>query len=126
MVVVDPKIFARTERLLLRPLRLEDAEDVVLMRKHPEVMMHTSILPSDDIEKTRDWIQGVRISPPPLSHVNLVGNIQPPGAYEGELTYERDAVIGRLEDPRSLLGQLVILLSLPFPSYVASCGTNSV
>jgi RimJ/RimL family protein N-acetyltransferase len=61
MVVVDPKISARTERLLLRPLRLEDAEDVVLMRKHPEVMMHTSILPSDDIEKTRDWVQGVRI-----------------------------------------------------------------
>jgi hypothetical protein len=59
MVVVDPKIFARTERLLLRPLRLEDAEDVGLMRKHPEVMKHTSILPSDDIEKTRDWIQGV-------------------------------------------------------------------
>jgi hypothetical protein len=65
-VVVDPKIFARTERLLLRPLRLKDTEDVVLMRKHPEVMMHTSILPSDDIEKTRDWIQGVRISPPPF------------------------------------------------------------
>jgi hypothetical protein len=58
--------------------------------------------------------------------VNLVGNIQPPGAYQGELTHERDAVIGRLEDPRSLLGQLVIILSLPFPSYVASCGTNSV
>jgi hypothetical protein len=62
-VVVDPNIFARTHRLLLRPLRLEDAEDVVLMRKHSDVMMHTSILPSDDIEKTRDWIQGVRIPP---------------------------------------------------------------
>jgi RimJ/RimL family protein N-acetyltransferase len=41
MVVVDPTISARTERLLLRPLRLEDAEDVVLMRENPEVMMHT-------------------------------------------------------------------------------------
>jgi RimJ/RimL family protein N-acetyltransferase len=63
MVVVDPKIFAKTERLLLRPLRLEDADDVLLMRKHPEVMMHTSTLPSDDIESTKAWIQGVRASP---------------------------------------------------------------
>ena len=59
MVVVDPKIFARTERLLLRPLRLEDAEDILLMRKHPEVMIHTPILPSDDIDSTKAWIQGV-------------------------------------------------------------------
>ncbi|KAI4682148.1 uncharacterized protein J4E88_005037 [Alternaria novae-zelandiae] len=58
MVVVDPQIFARTERLLLRPLRLEDAEDVLLMRKHPEVMKHTSLLPSDDLEGTKAWIQG--------------------------------------------------------------------
>lgn len=41
MVIVDPCIVAKTERLLLRPLKLEDAEDVVLMRKHPEVMKHT-------------------------------------------------------------------------------------
>ncbi|KAJ4310156.1 hypothetical protein N0V94_008583 [Neodidymelliopsis sp. IMI 364377] len=58
MVVVDPRIVATTERLLLRPLKLEDAEDVVLMRKHPEVMKHTSILPSDNLEKTKQWIQG--------------------------------------------------------------------
>lgn len=75
MVVVDPHIVAKTERLLLRPLKLEDAEDVVLMRKHPEVMKHTSvltdpfvpyhiltvyrsILPSDDLERTKQWIQG--------------------------------------------------------------------
>lgn len=44
MVVVDPNIVTRTERLLLRPLKLEDSEDVVLMRKHPEVMKHTSVL----------------------------------------------------------------------------------
>jgi hypothetical protein len=43
-------------------LRLEDAEDVLLMRKHPEVMKHSSILPSDDIEGTKSWIQGVSIS----------------------------------------------------------------
>jgi RimJ/RimL family protein N-acetyltransferase len=60
-VVVDPNIFARTERLLLRPLRAEDAEDILLMRKHPEVMKHSSILPSDDIEGTKAWIQGVRM-----------------------------------------------------------------
>lgn len=41
MVVVDPKIVARTERLLIRPLVMEDAEDVVLMRAHPDVMKHT-------------------------------------------------------------------------------------
>jgi RimJ/RimL family protein N-acetyltransferase len=43
MVVVDEKYVARTERLLLRPLKLDDAEDVVLMRKDPEVMKHTSV-----------------------------------------------------------------------------------
>ncbi|CAG5158925.1 uncharacterized protein ALTATR162_LOCUS5322 [Alternaria atra] len=58
MVVVDPNVFARTERLLLRPLRVEDAEDILLMRKHPEVMKHTSILPSDDLEGAKAWIQG--------------------------------------------------------------------
>jgi RimJ/RimL family protein N-acetyltransferase len=41
MVVVDPKYVVKTERLLLRPLKLEDAEDVALMRKDPEVMKHT-------------------------------------------------------------------------------------
>lgn len=41
MVLVDPNTVVKTERLLIRPLRLEDAEDVVLMRKHPEVMKHT-------------------------------------------------------------------------------------
>lgn len=59
MVVVDPKLFARTERLLLRPLRLDDAEDILLMRSHPECMKHTSLLPSDDLESTKSWIQGV-------------------------------------------------------------------
>ncbi|KAF1840266.1 acyl-CoA N-acyltransferase [Cucurbitaria berberidis CBS 394.84] len=58
MVVVDPKIVVRSERLLLRPLAIEDAEDILLMRKHPEVMKHTSILVSDDLEKTKAWIQG--------------------------------------------------------------------
>ncbi|KAF3035661.1 hypothetical protein E8E12_002993 [Didymella heteroderae] len=58
MVHVDPRIVAKTERLLLRPLELNDAEDILLMRKDPEVMKHTSILPSDDIEKTKQWIQG--------------------------------------------------------------------
>lgn len=41
MVVVDPKIVAKTERLLLRPLSLDDAAEVLLMRQHPEVMKHT-------------------------------------------------------------------------------------
>jgi RimJ/RimL family protein N-acetyltransferase len=41
MVVVDPQIVAKTERLLLRPLELNDAEDILLMRKDPEVMKHT-------------------------------------------------------------------------------------
>jgi RimJ/RimL family protein N-acetyltransferase len=41
MVVVDSKIIAKTERLLLRPLVMEDAADIVLMRSHPEVMKHT-------------------------------------------------------------------------------------
>ena len=41
MVVVDSKIVARTERLLVRPLAMDDAEDIVLMRRDPEVMKHT-------------------------------------------------------------------------------------
>jgi RimJ/RimL family protein N-acetyltransferase len=43
MVVVDPKYIVRTERLLLRPMKLEDAEDVVLLRKDAEVMKHTYV-----------------------------------------------------------------------------------
>ncbi|EMD85797.1 hypothetical protein COCC4DRAFT_34679 [Bipolaris maydis ATCC 48331] len=58
MVVVDPGLFVKTERLLLRPLRIEDADDVLEMRRHPEVMIHTSTLPSDNIEATKAWIQG--------------------------------------------------------------------
>ncbi|KAF1963375.1 acyl-CoA N-acyltransferase [Byssothecium circinans] len=90
MVVVDPKITARTERLLIRPLTLEDAEDVVLMRSHPEVMKHTSILPSTDIEKSKAWIQGCHdrencwnfvvellppASPPPTTSPRVIGLI---------------------------------------------------
>jgi RimJ/RimL family protein N-acetyltransferase len=44
MVVVDEKYVARTERLLLRPLKLDDAADVVLMRRDPEVMKHTYVV----------------------------------------------------------------------------------
>lgn len=43
MVVVDSSLSAQTERLLIRPLVIEDAEDVNLMRSHPEVMKHTSV-----------------------------------------------------------------------------------
>lgn len=41
MVVIDSRIVAKTERLLLRPLALSDADDVVLMRSDKNVMMHT-------------------------------------------------------------------------------------
>lgn len=41
MVIVDAKLVVRTERLVLRPLTLEDAEDVVVMRSNAEVMKHT-------------------------------------------------------------------------------------
>ncbi|USP77558.1 hypothetical protein yc1106_04832 [Curvularia clavata] len=58
MVVVDPRITVKTERLLLRPLKIQDADDVFLMRRHPEVMKHTSLRPSDDLETTKAWIQG--------------------------------------------------------------------
>jgi RimJ/RimL family protein N-acetyltransferase len=115
-VVVDPKLFAKTERLLLRPLRVEDAEDVVLMRKHPEVMKHTSILPSDDMERTREWIRGVRIL---HFRAKLVRNIQPPGACERDSSYTTDAVIGRLKDPRSLL----VNLSFYIPIVSVVCGS---
>lgn len=41
MVVVDAGITARTERLLLRPLRMDDVEIVNRMRSNPEIMKHT-------------------------------------------------------------------------------------
>ncbi|CBX95945.1 hypothetical protein IAQ61_004767 [Plenodomus lingam] len=63
MVVVDSKIVARTARLLLRPLAMEDAEDVLLMHQDAEVMKHTSLLPSADLAKTRAWIHGCHASP---------------------------------------------------------------
>ncbi|KAF2478075.1 acyl-CoA N-acyltransferase [Lindgomyces ingoldianus] len=58
MVVVDPSIIARSERLLIRPLVMDDAEDIVLMRSNPEVMKHTPLKPTNDIEKSKEWIQG--------------------------------------------------------------------
>lgn len=58
MVVVDSSISAQTERLLIRPLVMEDAAEVNLMRAHPEVMKHTPITAVDDIEKSKAWIQG--------------------------------------------------------------------
>ncbi|KAF2727003.1 acyl-CoA N-acyltransferase [Polyplosphaeria fusca] len=58
MVVVDPNYSATTERLLLRPLRAEDVDDVFLMQSHPETMMHTSLGRVDNIERVRQWIQG--------------------------------------------------------------------
>ncbi|KAF2878153.1 acyl-CoA N-acyltransferase [Massariosphaeria phaeospora] len=63
MVVVDPDITVQTERLRLRPLAMADAEDVALMRAHPEVMKHTSLRPTDDMEKTKDWIRGCHARP---------------------------------------------------------------
>lgn len=41
MVIVDPSITAKSERLLIRPLVMDDAADIVLMRSNPEVMKHT-------------------------------------------------------------------------------------
>jgi hypothetical protein len=41
MVIVDPAVVVKTGRLLIRPLVMQDAEDVLLMRRDPEVMMHT-------------------------------------------------------------------------------------
>jgi RimJ/RimL family protein N-acetyltransferase len=37
---------------------MEDAEDIVLMRSDPEVMKHTPLIATADIEKSKDWIQG--------------------------------------------------------------------
>ncbi|ORY00600.1 GNAT domain-domain-containing protein [Clohesyomyces aquaticus] len=63
MVVVDPSITAKTERLLLRPLRMDDAADIVLMRENPEVMLHTPTLPSSDLSSCQAWIQGCHDAP---------------------------------------------------------------
>lgn len=41
MVVVESNITARTERLLIRPLRMDDAEDIMLLRSQSETMKHT-------------------------------------------------------------------------------------
>ncbi|KAF2495406.1 acyl-CoA N-acyltransferase [Lophium mytilinum] len=52
----DKEVEVRTKRLLIRPLRLEDADDVFLMRSNPEVMRFTSALASTDVQKSRDWV----------------------------------------------------------------------
>jgi hypothetical protein len=55
---VDPRITARTERLLIRPLRLEDAADVNIMRADPEVMKHTYELCYDSDVILTDALEG--------------------------------------------------------------------
>ncbi|KAL6711621.1 hypothetical protein ACN47E_004555 [Coniothyrium glycines] len=63
MVIVEPKYVVRTERLLLRPLCIDDAPDVLLMREDAEVMLHTSLLPSPSLSETLAWIHGCLRSP---------------------------------------------------------------
>lgn len=46
----------RTRRLLMRPLRLEDAPDVFLMRSSTAVMTFTPSIPETDVEQSREWI----------------------------------------------------------------------
>jgi RimJ/RimL family protein N-acetyltransferase len=41
MVVVDPQIRVESQRLLLRPLVMDDAAAIRLIRSDPETMLHT-------------------------------------------------------------------------------------
>ncbi|KAH8726510.1 GNAT domain-containing protein [Phaeosphaeriaceae sp. PMI808] len=87
MVIVDPKYATSTQRLVLRPLRIEDAKDVVLMRKNPEVMKHTngfvggtSCLHSRH-ERDNNWNFAVELkspSPTPPRVIGLIGAVRVP------------------------------------------------
>ncbi|KAF2197979.1 acyl-CoA N-acyltransferase [Delitschia confertaspora ATCC 74209] len=63
MVVANAKLTLATERLLIRPLTLEDAPDIAELRADPEVMKHTSLLPTDDIRESDKWIKGCHDRP---------------------------------------------------------------
>ncbi|OCK85166.1 acyl-CoA N-acyltransferase [Lepidopterella palustris CBS 459.81] len=55
-MVADKEVEIRTRRLVLRPLRLEDAPDVFLLRSSATVMRFTPSLPDNDVEQSREWI----------------------------------------------------------------------
>lgn len=46
----------RTERLLLRPARSDDLEDLHAILSNPRAMTYWSSLPHADIDKTREWL----------------------------------------------------------------------
>ncbi|KAH6644419.1 GNAT domain-containing protein [Boeremia exigua] len=109
MVVVESYLFAKTERLLLRPLKLEDAEDVVLMREDPEVMKHTSILPSDDLEKTKQWIQGCHDTENCWNFaVELLSSSKADSVHETTLTDDSEALRPLTDPSRECMAPRVI------------------
>ncbi|KAF2835137.1 acyl-CoA N-acyltransferase [Patellaria atrata CBS 101060] len=56
MVLVDEKLSIRTKRLLLRPQRLEDADDIFLLRSNALYTKFTGIKPETSVDQTREWI----------------------------------------------------------------------
>lgn len=54
----------RTERLLLRPARHDDAEAMHEVLSHPTAMLYWSSLPHATLDETREWIASMVEAPP--------------------------------------------------------------
>ncbi|OCL07510.1 acyl-CoA N-acyltransferase [Glonium stellatum] len=55
-MVGDKEVKIRSGRLLMRPLRLDDAPDVFLMRSSAAVMKFTRSTPETDVKQSEEWI----------------------------------------------------------------------
>lgn len=49
----------RTERLVLRPARIEDLDDVHAMLSHPRAMRYWATPEHDTLEESREWLEGM-------------------------------------------------------------------
>lgn len=57
-ILPQPSKAFKTDRLLLRPITVEDVAEFHVLRTQPEVMIHTSSgLPDKDIDATLKWTQ---------------------------------------------------------------------
>ena len=53
-------ISIQTPRLLLRPMTIEDADDLFLLRSDPETWRYVPIKPDKTVAQTRKWIRKIR------------------------------------------------------------------
>ena len=69
-------LIIRTPRLILRPMTIDDAPDIFLIRSDPETLRYTPITPDSTLEQTRDWIRKLLTSGTDLNFsIELRGTI---------------------------------------------------